>query len=77
MDGASEHKRAFSFCFLVPFLCVASINQWQASFLIRMTLAYMHIYRLLKLMKPILIQIYNHEQILELLKLKYNLGNRI
>ena len=43
MDGASGHKRAFSFCFLVPFLCVASINQWQASFLIRMTLAYMHI----------------------------------
>ena len=43
MDGASGHKRAFSFCFLVPFLCVASINQWQASFLIRMTLAYIRI----------------------------------
>ena len=34
-------------------------------------------YQLLKRMKPNLIQIYKHEQILELLKLKYNLGNRI
>ena len=38
---------------------------------------YAYTYRLLKLMKPNLIQIYNYEQILELLKLKYNLGNRI